>query len=80
MNTLVFNFQNMMNMLKEYAYQISNSIALKKFTRIYKPPITKLTWQNPKVQSSLWGNWTPILWSQLEKKCKHAWRRVIKLL
>jgi hypothetical protein len=33
-NTLVFNFQNMINMLQECAYQISNSIALKFFTRI----------------------------------------------
>lgn len=29
MNMLVFNFQNMMDMHKEYAYQISNSIVTK---------------------------------------------------
>jgi hypothetical protein len=34
MNTLVFNFQNIMNMLKECAYPISNSIAFFKITRI----------------------------------------------
>jgi hypothetical protein len=32
MNMLVFNFQNMMGMHKEYAYQISNSIAYQKKT------------------------------------------------
>jgi thiosulfate reductase cytochrome b subunit len=30
MNMLVFNFQNMMNMDKRYAYQISNYVAYKK--------------------------------------------------
>jgi hypothetical protein len=34
MNMTVFNFQNMMNMHKGYAYQNFNSIALKKLTRI----------------------------------------------
>jgi hypothetical protein len=37
MNMLVFNFQNMMDMHKEYAYQISNSIAYQKQT--YKSTI-----------------------------------------
>jgi hypothetical protein len=30
MNMLIFNFQNMMGMHKQYAYQISNSIAYQK--------------------------------------------------
>jgi hypothetical protein len=34
MNMMVFNFQNMMNMHKGYAYQNFNFIALKKLTRI----------------------------------------------
>jgi hypothetical protein len=35
MNMLIFNFQNRKNMLKSYAYQISNLVALKKNLQEY---------------------------------------------
>ncbi len=48
MNMTVFNFQNMMNMHKGYAYQNFNSIALKKtYKKIIYPPRTKPTLTNP---------------------------------
>jgi hypothetical protein len=66
MNLTIFNFQNMMDMHKGYAYQIFNSIVYgKKITlSITYPPRTKPRWTNPK-QSNLLGNWTPILWRTL---------------
>jgi hypothetical protein len=60
MNMTIFNFQNMMDMHKGYAYQIFNSIAYgKKITlSIAYPPRTKPIWTNPK-QSNLLGELNP---------------------
>lgn len=56
MKTLVVNFQNMMDMQKDYAYKFFNLVALKKLIRIWSN-LSKQNQheQNPK-QNNLWEN------------------------